>query len=623
LLVFLTCSRAQGLEHARDVLTEMVLQGRRAPTQGRPLISEVMRANKVVGVINKKRREFFQVKGKRSSQKGLTRNQQITILAGMGVLTCLILCAGGYLVVDTLNQPVVTVMPFPTLQVAQSQAVADDPTPFPMPPTWTPEPSPTPDLMNRPYTFVSSRCEFKVPSGADVECGYVIVPESRQATTSTAVVRLAVAIYRSTGDNPAPDPILFLNGGPGAATLEEITAMYKEFIQPFLKERDFITFDQRGTGFSEPNLSCPEYRTVAEDDWKRTYSEEKQAEEYPHAFRRCRDRLTTHGANLAAYTSTENAADVKDLVTLLGYQQVNLYGASYGTRLALTVMRDSPEVIRSVVLDGVEPIEVPVMNQYTETADRVLRKLFDDCAADRACNASYPRLEAAYYALVDQLNANPEEIWVETPRHKLYRMRLTGTDVTSAIFGGAYVSEIIPYMPAMIYSALQGDYQLLALMVGIGVDSNSTLSEGMYLSVNCHEEVFATTADQMELDYEAYPDLESFAYDSVFGAPETLFTICNEWGAAAFEGREGEPVVSDLPTLVLVGEYDPITPPNYAQMVAQNLSYSYFYEFRGQGHTVGLWQSECAAGMVREFVTDPWTGPNDSCVARESSPDFK
>ncbi|MFP4344656.1 MAG: alpha/beta hydrolase [Anaerolineales bacterium] len=541
--------------------------------------------------------------------------KQLIVLAGLALVNLLVITVMGVVILRSLNAD-----PLPPSPQVRATGVPPTSTPRPLPPTWTPEPTPTPFGMETLYAFVPEPCPFEVPEGVQVECGVVGVPETRRETPE-GLVRLSVAIYHSHSSAPAEDPVVFLNGGPGSGAVDLLSQVYMEFILPLLASRDVVVFDQRGTGFSEPDLNCPEFSQVIKEDLEKTFSLERQAEEYSEALRRCRTRLANQGVNVAAYTSAENAADVKDLIQVLGYEQANLYGASYGTRLALTVMRDHPEVVRSVVLDGVEPVEVLLFNDHGVRMDRLLQKLFAGCAADRACRAAYPNLERTYTATVARLDEEPVEIWTKSIGHKSYHMRIDGGWVDGAVFNGAYQTEMIRYFPYMLEQTYDGDYELLSWMLG-GVGREADLSIGMYFSVNCHEEVFATTPEELAADFAAYPNVERFAKRSIYGRPETLFTLCEVWGAAPFDPREGMPVESDIPALILVGEYDPITPPAYARQVADRLSASYFYEFPGQGHVVGVWQSFCAGRVVRSFLEDPAVEPDAGCITEMGGPDF-
>lgn len=192
--------------------------------------------------------------------------------------------------------------------------------------------------------FQQVHCPFTLgqglADGKDVRCGFLVVPEDHSQPKGHTI-RLAVAIFKTPSSHPAPDPVLVLGGGPGNAVLENTGPMYNAAnLAYLLQDRDLILLDQRGTGYSQPSLRC-----LDNED-----------------FRACHDRLLKSGINLNAFTTLEDAADVHDLIRALSYQQVNLDGVSYGTRLALTVMRLFPADLRSVVLDSVVP---PQINLFT------------------------------------------------------------------------------------------------------------------------------------------------------------------------------------------------------------------------------------------------------------------
>ncbi|MBN2004290.1 MAG: alpha/beta fold hydrolase [Anaerolineae bacterium] len=550
-------------------------------------------------------------------RKSKMTQSQILILAVLAVVDFLCIAGlGGTALVQTLQIGARAAVETPE----ERAPIETIPPTRALPPTWTPAPTATPQGADKLYTFELARCDFEVPVGANLACGYVTLPETRGETPS-GMVKLAVAIYRSKGATPAPDPVIYLSGGPGGAAVADLALIYNEFIAPLQVDRDVIIFDQRGVGLSEPELSCYEYDNAAERDLEYDFGPDEQAEAYLQAFQRCRDRLTSRGINLAAYTSAANASDVRDLAEVLGYEQVNLYGISYGTRLALTVMRDHPDIVRSAVLDSVEPIEEPMFNGQAARTDRVLRKIFDGCAADKNCRATYPTLEEDFYALLERLDREPPTIWAKSPGEKMYKVQMDGDTVIAAIFLSSYHSSLTRYIPRMIDDAYQGDYGLAEWLVGYAAGFEDGFSIGMMMSVNCHEEIFATTPEQIAADFEAYGHVATFAYDAVYGEAETMFTICQEWGAAPFDSLEGQPVSSNIPALVLAGEYDPITPPAYSQQVAQRLSQSYYYEFPGIAHGTSI-QAYCAYEIAKAFLNDPQTEPDGSCIADMGGIDF-
>ncbi|MBC7871519.1 MAG: alpha/beta fold hydrolase, partial [Chitinophagaceae bacterium] len=189
--------------------------------------------------------------------------------------------------------------------------------------------------------FEESSCDYSTPAGVDVTCGYVVVLEDHN-NSEGETIRLALAILHSTSDTPLPDPIVSLTGGPGGSTLEYLPFTFRQNYRAFLETRDFIMFDQRGVGLSEPSLDCPNLLERNYEDAARLRSSQEAAQDDTDAILDCQQTLIESGADLTIYTTAQNAADVADIRVALGYDDWNLFGVSYGTKLALTTMRDYP-----------------------------------------------------------------------------------------------------------------------------------------------------------------------------------------------------------------------------------------------------------------------------------------
>ncbi len=256
--------------------------------------------------------------------------------------------------------------------------------------------SPAPTATIPAYTpiFQAAPCAFPVPAGSyQVDCGYVSVPEDRSAARANArMIRLHVAVFHSWANLPARDPVIHLAGGPGSSSLELAGYMFGQGLDQVLAYRDLILFDQRGTGYSLPRLDCPERDSLTPSLLDGSRAPDSRDTAIVDAFKRCRLRLIQEGIDPSAYSSSASAADVNDIRRALGYQQVNLYGDSYGTRLALTIMRDFPEIVRSAVLDSTYPLQVNLYTTLAPNAERAFKVLFDRCAANQSCNQRYPSL---------------------------------------------------------------------------------------------------------------------------------------------------------------------------------------------------------------------------------------
>ncbi len=457
-----------------------------------------------------------------------------------------------------------------------------------------------------------TNCWMELPNdmveGQNVDCGYLTVPENR-TSNSSATIQLAFAIMYAPAAEVQPDPVVYLAGGPGGNAVGDLDGWLDT---PYLDDRDLILLDQRGTGYSLPSLNCPEVEEGLDD-----------------ATQACHDRLIDEGVDLQAYNSAENAADVADLRVALGYDEWNLYGVSYGTRLALTVMRDYPEGVRSVVIDSVYPPEVNSWEEYGQNTADDFEKLFAGCAADPNCDAAYPNLEQTFADTVDQLNAEPVSYTgTDATTGDSIDQTLSGDSFIDRVFQLLYSTESIPYLPQVINEVANGNYAALD-----DLESGATIqagfrqapqaedisdSEGMNMSVECQEEV-AFLDETTALDN--VPAQPAELHDNSVVAIQQTFSDCQIWDVAPADAIENQPVESDIPTLVTSGEFDPITPAKWAEDAASYLPNSFFYLFPGGGHGV-IDINECSKGIMQDFLNDPTQEPDASCIAAMGEPQW-
>jgi pimeloyl-ACP methyl ester carboxylesterase len=462
-------------------------------------------------------------------------------------------------------------------------------------------------------------CPFDAPS--NIDCAFLYVPENRDDPDSP-FIELMIAILRADTDDPASDPVIYLEGGPGGSAVMGWESWVDNRI---LQTRDLILIDQRGTGYSLPSLDCYE---VYDDD-------------SDNPLQDCYDRIIDEGINPSAYNTIASAQDVIDLMQVLrnsnDYDTYNVYGISYGTRLALTVMRlTPPDLIRSVVLDSVYPPEVNAYEQDSITTINAFTTLFEGCAADAACDDAYPDLEDVFYDTVERLNDEPLAYDATDPNTgDTYESEVYGDDLASAIFSLLYDTDSIPYLPGMIWQLSEGDatwydelmnqntYPGGARVVRPRQDQDEDEafldgdSEGMNQSLECAEEApFNDLQVALESAAQVPPALRDFQANYI----ESVYADCEIWQVEPMPQIETERVTSDLPTLVLAGEYDPVTPPTWAVSATKGLSNSYYYEFIGMGHGVSL--QRCPERIMLTFLDDPTLQPQDNCIRRLDPPRF-
>jgi pimeloyl-ACP methyl ester carboxylesterase len=445
--------------------------------------------------------------------------------------------------------------------------------------------------------FEAAPCAFALPAGrtegTSVRCGSLVVPENREQPDGRAV-RLAVAIFKNPAGTTAADPIVYLSGGPGGSALEYLSRSFDLLFGGLTASgRDVVVFDQRGVGVSVPALDCP-LDTSTTPQWLA-----------------CADSLRTR-ADLTQYHTAANASDVEDLRRVLGYERINLWGTSYGTRLALDVMRDHPRGLRSVVLDSVYPADVDLYVEAPANAQRAIDQLFASCAADPTCAQSYPDLARTLVSAMAQLDAQPARLHTVVPfTGQGIDLTLTGTDLAAVLFRFLYVSDLVPFLPRMIHDAAFGRYTIIERYLGAFIADADAVSTGMQISVMCHDEAAFSSKAAQEASAAAFPLAGPVFREGPIGAQ--AFDICAGWGAGRAAEVENAPVSSDVPTLLLAGELDPITPPEWAHRAARTLPGGRAYTFTALGHGIG--HEPCGRAMMLAFLKDPAAPPDASCAS--------
>jgi pimeloyl-ACP methyl ester carboxylesterase len=459
------------------------------------------------------------------------------------------------------------------------------------------------------------------PALANARCGSLVVPENRTRPDSPNI-RLAVAIIPAQSPAPAPDPVVHMAGGPGGASIP----LASELVDIGLnRDRALILIDQRGTGSSQPSLTCPEIdRFNARAVGLHTYARSTRRL-HVQATRKCHDRLVREGVDLGAYNTTQNAADIADLRTALGIAQWNVYGVSYGTDLALTYMREHPEGIRSVTIDSVVPPEVASLSWTWTSAKQGINDVFRACRAQRRCANQYPRIKRTFTRQVRKLSSNPVTTRVKSPEGR--------GRVKVVLDGGALMNWIGPQtiiptgIPAAIDKLSRGRpreiaefYAFLRFAERL---SPSPLAHGLKFGVICSEWVpYEGRRAIARQGRRAFPSLPAAVRAQ---APQLQLTFmdrdCRVWDVPKAPAAIREPTFSAIPTLVISGSFDAITSPRWGAFAAGNLSNSTFMEVPGVSHWVAV-DSPCARSVLASFLSAP-SGPDTSCVAGLAPKRFK
>ncbi|MFD5141850.1 alpha/beta hydrolase [Streptomyces sp. NPDC058401] len=447
-------------------------------------------------------------------------------------------------------------------------------------------------------------------------CGYLEVPENRSGPGGRTI-ELAVARIPALSAKPAADPVVFMAGGPGADTFDDIPFLIGSGLN---RDRELIVMAQRGNLYDRPNLACPEVDRFNEQSVGLGYDARQAKQLYLKAVKECRDRLTADGTDLSAYNSTENAADFADLRTALAIPQWNVYGYSYGSNLALTYLRLHPEGIRAVAIDSVAPSQFVTLPWTWGSTSEGIRNIFAACAAQPACKDRYPDLPGLLTEQVRKLEAHPLTLNV-TPGDAEDGKdgKDGGKPVRTVLDGGALLNLIVAFtprpkdMPAALAELADGNPERFAQARAAGsVQKTGVFAHGLTNSIACSEWAPGyTESDVLKAGQKAYPGWP----ETVLAQPPQLpfqYPVCGVWEVPDRAEIQRVPTFSSVPALVVAGTFDVKTGASWAKDVARNLSRSTFVQIPGIGHWV-VPQSPCAQSVLASFLARP-TAPDTGCV---------
>ncbi|MBI5291236.1 MAG: alpha/beta fold hydrolase [Chloroflexi bacterium] len=439
-------------------------------------------------------------------------------------------------------------------------------------------------------------CQLSAPGSAarfKAKCGTLTVFENRAAAAGRTI-NLRIAVLPAISRSPAPDPLFFLAGGPGQAATESFVELRVAF-DKINRMRDIVLVDQRGTGGSNP-LHCQ----ASPDD-----PESLDDAALSRWLAACLQQLP---GDPKLYTTSIAMDDLDAVRAALGYNQINLYGVSYGTRAALAYLRQYPQRVRAVVLDGVVPSDIALGLDAARDAQHALDLIFQRCAADSACAAAFPSLPGEFQSLLETLQANPPRVTVRHPFSGVpTTIALTRSTVAGTVRLLSYTAETAALLPLLIHNAQsRQDYtELAAQAMMLQGQLNNSLSPGMAYSVQCAEDApFLDAAEAARANASAY--LQNLLTDG-------LGQVCALWPRGDIPADFKQPVSSNVPVLLLSGEADPVTPPDNAAHAAATLPNSLQLVAPGQGHNVVY--RGCIPKVMTAFVeSGSVSGLDAACV---------
>jgi len=389
-------------------------------------------------------------------------------------------------------------------------------------------------------------------------CGVYRVWEDRTKHSGRTIDLAFVVLPALDTDQPPGDVILPLPGGPGQAMIQIAAGLAGA---AHLRTRDILLVDVRGVGRSQ-SLDCPDFEIDVADRFGTVFPLEH--------VRMCRDALAER-ARLDLYTTALSVDDLEELRIWLGYEAVNLTGGSYGTRVAQVYMRRHPDAIRTVVLNSVAPVFELGYVQMARSLKRSLDLVVSDCESAADCAASYPQLRRQLDGVLERFERGPVEVTVDGST-----VEFTKGDFSYGLRGLLYGRA--QDVPDVIRRAAEDDFETIAsyYLQRSGWVGSQGGEAGYHFSALCGEDILPLTDAMVE---EASTD--TFMGDHLIAGYRE---VCDLWGVTPLPDSFWEPVQSDLPVLIISGEFDPVTPPAWGDAVAEYLPNSVHVVVPGGGH---------------------------------------
>lgn len=427
---------------------------------------------------------------------------------------------------------------------------------------------------------------------SQVKCGTLEVPENYSEPTGKQL-SINFAILPAIDSSTYKEPLMFLAGGPGQAAVE-LAAQTRRSYTEIRKTRDIILVDQRGTGKSHP-LQCEDamemnaYELIPED------FNEKEVET-------C---LATFKENLSQFTSENAVRDFDEVRKALGHEKINIYGGSYGTRAGLVYLKLFPNSIKNAVLDSVGPIEVPI-GTFGLSAERSFNKLIENCQENESCQKAYPNLAEEFQQLSARLEKSPEEVTIAHPRLGTpTKFVITKSKLIANIRMQLYSMQTRSMVPLIIHQAYHGNFAPLA-----GVIAQADGAMGMYIGLTfnivCNEDFPRVTPQMLAKDA-----------DNKFGQDNSHMSFsmaCPKWPTYEVSEAFYQPVTADVPTLILSGDLDPVTPPSNGEYPEKTLPNSRHIISENNAHIVA--STTCAIKIINEFLAKSSSDELDeTCLA--------
>ncbi|REL25936.1 alpha/beta fold hydrolase [Thalassotalea euphylliae] len=430
-----------------------------------------------------------------------------------------------------------------------------------------------------------------------IQCGTLTVPENYQAPSGQQI-DLHFTVLSAIDNSNNKIPLMFLAGGPGQAATE-LSAMLRNRFYEVRKTHDIILVDQRGTGQSS-QLKCHDEAFTAKSVYESLTFDFEVSE--------VQDCIAEFNQDLSQYNSENAIRDFDAVRAALGHDKINIYGGSYGTRAALIYMRMFPQSLNSVVLDSVAPLDMRI-GLFGQSGARSYELLLSNCQAEESCQQAFPNLDEDYQKVFNQLVVKPVELTIAHPRLGTpTKLVIDVEKFVTTIQLQLYSLEGRSIMPLVINQAAQGNFMPFVGVLAAGDEKQprGSVYSNLLMNIACNED-FPLIAEQ---DWQADAN-NGFARNI---SHRGVRLVCPLWPKYRPDASFYEPIRSDIPTLILSGKLDPVTPPENGERADQMLANSRHIVAEHLSHIVAV--NDCGVGLVAKFIDElDLEGLDASCLA--------
>ena len=456
-------------------------------------------------------------------------------------------------------------------------------------------------ILNLQSAFAASKLEPCKVEGVEgeISCGSFEVLENRNQPQGRKIP-INVIVLRALNPNPSPDPLWVIQGGPGQAGTK-LADFYATAFAEVRKNRDIVLFDQRGTGKSN-GLMC---------------NMGNSSDLLPiEKVEECKAELEKR-ADLSQYTTLNGMRDLDEVRGQLGYEKINFYGTSYGTAAALVYMENYPDRVRTAVLKAIAPIQTMRLSVTTAAdSQRALDRVFQDCAADEACNKAFPDLKKEFAGLMERLRKEPAKVEITDPKSKqTSTVQFTEADVILTLRALLHAVDTQSQLPLMIHQATTGNFVPISMITTrMHKQFQEELAFGMFLTVYCTEEIPFVTEEMIRKE-----TANTFHGDYWV---RQIQNACKVWPKGTQPDWSKKPATFPGPVLLISGGLDPVTPPKWGEEVAKWLPNSRHFVIPNGSHSFNR-LSGCVDVVIADFIAKGATDALDfSCASKIQRPPF-